>query len=73
MLRAEGGERAEGVGDAEEGGGVVGDFEVGGTLGDELRWWLVGLEGDGHGVLWGRCDGTYSGGIFVEKHFDGFQ
>jgi hypothetical protein len=36
VLGAEGGERAEGVGDAQEGGGVVADFEVRGALGDEL-------------------------------------
>jgi hypothetical protein len=37
VLGAEGGERAEGVGDAQEGGGVVADFEVRGALGDELH------------------------------------
>jgi hypothetical protein len=36
VLRAELREGGEGVVDAEEGGGVVGDFEVGGALRDEL-------------------------------------
>ena len=36
MLCAEGGERGEGVGDAQEGGGVVADLEVRGALGYEL-------------------------------------
>ena len=34
VLGAEGGERGEGVADAEQGGGVVPDFEVGGALCD---------------------------------------
>lgn len=37
MLGAEGGERGEGVGNAQERGGVVADFEVRGALGDELE------------------------------------
>lgn len=37
MLAAESGESAERVGDAQERGGVIADFEVGGALRDELR------------------------------------
>lgn len=53
MLGAEGGEGGEGVGDAEEGGGVVVYFEVGGALGDELEG-VSGYVVGGGGCLGGE-------------------
>ena len=65
MLGAEGGERAEGVGDAQQGGGVVADFEVRGTLRDELGAELVcvlfcevWMGGGFVVVFYMRCDGA---------------